>query len=105
MTTLRVALTNLVMWVRDHLFPDDYDNATWKRLVPFFRLPGYIVNTAERCTVHLRRFNDAALNRDLADVCQIVSEQRLQLPDGRVLRFQMSKTVLQIPDIPITTVD
>jgi hypothetical protein len=38
MTSLRLALTNLVMWVRDHCFPTDYAQATWKRLASFFRL-------------------------------------------------------------------
>lgn len=105
MTTLRVALTNLVMWVRDHFFPDDYDNATWKRLAPFFRLPGYIVETAERCTVYLRRFNDTTLNRDLTELCRTVTGKQLQLPDGRVLQFKMSEGSVQFPDISIVAVD
>jgi hypothetical protein len=30
-----LALTNLIMWARDKLFPSKYAQATWKRLAPF----------------------------------------------------------------------
>ena len=63
MTSLRLALTNLIMWVRDHCFPHDYANATWKRLAAFFHLPGHVVYHPERCQVYLRPFNDRQRNR------------------------------------------
>jgi hypothetical protein len=34
MTVLKLALTNLGMWVRDAYFPPDYASATWHRLAP-----------------------------------------------------------------------
>jgi hypothetical protein len=40
MTVCKVALVNLAMWVRDNYFPPSYAQATWKRLLPFFQLPG-----------------------------------------------------------------
>jgi hypothetical protein len=40
MSVLKLALTNLVMWARDHYFPAAYAHATWHRLAPFFRLRG-----------------------------------------------------------------
>jgi len=40
MTVCKVTLANLAMWVRDHYFPSSYAQATWKRLLPFFQLPG-----------------------------------------------------------------
>jgi hypothetical protein len=43
MSVLKLALVNLVMWTRDCYFPATYAQATWKRLAPFFRLPGRIV--------------------------------------------------------------
>ncbi len=46
MTVCKVALANLAMWVRDHYFPPPYAQATWKRLLPFFQLPGTITQDA-----------------------------------------------------------
>jgi len=40
MTVCKVALAILAMWVCDHYFPPSYAQATWKRLLPFFQLPG-----------------------------------------------------------------
>lgn len=39
MTMCKVALVNLVMWVRNQYFPTTYAHATWHRLAPFFQLP------------------------------------------------------------------
>lgn len=84
MTSLRLALTNLVMWVRDHCFPHDYAQATWKRLAAFFHLPGHVVYHPERCLVFLRPFNDRQLNRDLDALCERVNQTKLRLPDQEV---------------------
>ena len=89
MSTLKVALTNLIMWTRQHFFPESYAKATWKRLQPFFALPGRIVKTDTHCSVHLRRFNDLALNRDLSQLCRTVNLADLSLPDGQILEFHM----------------
>jgi hypothetical protein len=89
MSALKVALTNLIMWTRQQVFPEDYAKATWKRLQPFFALPGRIVKTDTHCAVHLRRFNDLALNRDLSQLCRNVNLAGLSLPDGRILEFHM----------------
>ena len=43
MTVFKVALANLVMWTRDHYFPESFAHATWQRLAPFFHLPGLVV--------------------------------------------------------------
>jgi hypothetical protein len=85
MTVCKVALTNLVMWARDQYFPATYAQATWTRLVPFFRLPGRLVATADQVCVELRPFNDRQLNRDLATVCARVAAAQPHLPDGRRL--------------------
>ncbi|MCP4557311.1 MAG: hypothetical protein GY836_18045, partial [Herbaspirillum sp.] len=53
MSVLKVAVANLAMWTRDHFFPPGYANATWKRLAPFFRLPGWVVNNDQVCKVLL----------------------------------------------------
>ena len=100
MTSLRLALTNLVMWVRDHCFPNDYAQATWKRLASFFRLPGHIIYYPDRCLVFLRPFNDRQLNRDLDTLCERVNQAQLRLPDGRFLEFLRYKSLTLISDAP-----
>jgi hypothetical protein len=100
MTSMRLALANLVMWVRDNCFPKDYAHATWKRLAPFFRLPGHIVRYPDRCLVFLRPFNDRQLNRDLDALCDRVNQAQLRLPDGRFLEFLRYTSLTLISDAP-----
>ena len=83
MTVCKVALANLAMWVRDHYFPPSYAQATWKRLLPFFQLPGTITQDATLVQVELRPFNDRVLNRDLVILCDRVNQASPRLPDGR----------------------
>jgi len=90
MTICKLALANLIMWVRDRYFPTTYAHATWLRLVPFFRLPGRIVRQAETVRVELRPFNDRQLNRDLAVLCARVNAASPRLPDGRHLLLTVS---------------
>jgi hypothetical protein len=89
MSVCVVALTNLVMWVRDHYFPASYRQATWARLAPFFHLPGRIVSTPSTVHVSLRPFPTRALTRDLALLCERVAAARPRLPDGRVLTLSL----------------
>ena len=72
MTVCKVALANLAMCVRDRYFPPSYAQATWKRLLPFFQLPGTITQDSTMVQVELRPCNDRALNRDLAILCEHV---------------------------------
>ena len=62
-----------------------YEHATWKRLEPFFKLPGQIVWGQDEVHISLRPFNDRQLNGDLAIVCERVATAAPQLPDGRRL--------------------
>ncbi len=89
MTVMKMALTNLAMWVRDHCFPTSYAHAGWARLQPFFQLHGTIHSEADQIRVQLRPFNDRALNRDLQALCAQVAEQPLQLPDGQRLMLEV----------------
>jgi hypothetical protein len=93
MTICKVALANLVMWVRDRFFPATYAHATWQRLLPFFRLPGRVLWGREVVEVELRPFNNRQLTRDLLAVCQRVNELQPKLPDGRLL-------ILHAPSFP-----
>jgi hypothetical protein len=87
MTVCKVALANLAMWVRDHYFPPSYAQGTWRRLLPFFQLPGTITQDATLVQVELRPFNDRVLNRDLAVLCERVNQASPRLPDGHRLSF------------------
>ena len=100
MSLLVVALTNLAMWTRDQVFPDDYERATWTRLQAFFRLPGWVQRTDTDCYVFLRAFNDTAMNRDLAQLCETVNTRALLLPDG--LRLHLALSERPPPVISIT---
>jgi hypothetical protein len=42
--------------------------------------------------VELRPFNDRALNRDLAVLCERVNQASPRLPDGRLLSFTISSS-------------
>ncbi len=97
MTIYKVALANLAMWVRDRYFPPSYAHATWRRLLPFFQLPGMITCDAATIQVHLSPFNDRALNRDLALLCERVNQASPRLPDGRLLSFTIRSTCCILP--------
>jgi hypothetical protein len=90
-TVCTVALANLAVWARDQYFPASYARATWPRLAPFFRLPGRVVVVPDAVTVTLRPFNDRRLSRDLAILCGRIDEAQPRLPDGRRLRFTVSR--------------
>ena len=105
MTICKVAVANVAMWARDHYFPASYAQATWKRLLPFFQLPGTITQDSTMVRVELHPFNDRALNRDLAILCERVNQALLRLPDGRRLSFTMCSTCCilaaqKVPPIP-----
>jgi hypothetical protein len=98
MTVCKVALANLGMWVRDQYFPTQYAHAGWKRLQPFFHLPGRIFWEQDRVEVELKRFNDRALNRDLEGLCAKVAQAQPRLPDGRRLLFRVQGTAILLLD-------
>ena len=90
MTICKVALVNLVMWTRDHYFPFTYAHAAWKRLAPFFHLPGRVTRGPRAVSVELRLINDRQLNHDLVALCERVNQAAPHLPDGRQLLFSVS---------------
>lgn len=98
MSVFKVALANLAMWTRDQYFPDTYSDATWKRLAPFFRLPGIIRSNQHTVSVFLRTFNDRQYNRDLHLLCQRVNQKQPHFPDGRLLQFSVMPSASLILD-------
>ncbi len=96
MTVLKLVLANLSMWARDNYFPPEYSRATWRRLIPFFRLHGRVVPGEDTVDVELRGFNDRRRNRDLAALSAVVAEAEPRLPDGRRLLLTPADTLRPI---------
>jgi hypothetical protein len=97
MTVCKVALADLAMWTRDQYFSPSYAHATWRRLLPFFQLPGTITHDATTIRVELCPFNDHVLNRDLVLLCTRVNQASPRLPDGRLLSFTIRSTRCILP--------
>ena len=97
MTVCKVALVNLVMWTRDHYFPPSYTHATWKRLAPFFHLPGMVTQDQNTVEVALRPFNDKRYNQDLEALCAQVNAAAPHLPDGRRLHISVQTNAVVRP--------
>jgi hypothetical protein len=85
MTVLKLGLANLGMWVRDQYFGESYQHCGWQRLLPFFKLGGWITATTSEVQLELCAFNNRALVRDLEEVCRTVNTSGAILPDGRRL--------------------
>jgi hypothetical protein len=99
MTVFKVALTNVVMWTRDHYFPESFAQATWGRLAPFFHLPGLVVQGQNTVCIEFHPFNDRHYNRDLAILCERVNNAAPRLPDGRRLLFMVRDTPRPLLDM------
>ena len=97
MTVFKAALVNLVMWTRDHYFPASHAHATWKRLTPFFHLPGVVTQGRNTVEVALRPFNDKRYNQDLEALCERVNAVAQRLPDGRRLHVSVQTNALVRP--------
>ena len=64
MTLFKVGLANLGMWVRDRYFGESYQHCGWQRLLPFFKLGGWITTTTGEVRLEVCVFNNRALVRD-----------------------------------------
>src|SRR5260221_1669718 len=91
MTLFKVGLANLGMWVRDHYFGDSYHHCGGPRLLPFFKLGGWVTVTESEVQLDVCAFNNRALARDLEEVCHKVNEGAPTLPDGRRLVVAVGK--------------
>ena len=85
MTLFKLSLANLGMKVRDQYFGASYHHCGWQRLLPFFKLGGWVRATASEVQLEFCAFNNRALVRDLEEVCHRVNTQGATLPDGRRL--------------------
>ena len=91
MTLFKVGLANLGMWVRDHYFGEGYQHCGWQRLLPFFKLGGWVTATASEVKLELCAFNNRALVGDLEELCRNVNTHGATLPGGRRLVFALGK--------------
>jgi hypothetical protein len=101
MTLFKVGLANLGMWVRDTYFGESYQHCGWQRLLPFFKLGGWITATASEVQLEVCAFNNRALVRDLEEVCRNVNKGAVTLPDGRRLVLSIGKPVRARLDGPL----
>jgi hypothetical protein len=101
MTLFKVGLANLGMWVRDHYFGESYQHCGWQRLLPFFKLGGWVTVTESEVKLDLCAFNNRALARDLEEVCHKVNEGAPILPDGRRLVVAVGKRLHARLDGPL----
>ena len=85
MTLFKVGLANVGMWVRDQYFGASYQHCGWQRLLPFFKLGGWLTTTASEVRLEFCAFNNRALVRDLEEVCRKVNDGTVLLPNGRRL--------------------
>jgi len=101
MTLLKVALANLGMWVRDHYFGESYQHCGWQRLLPFFKLGGWVSAIASEVTLELCAFNNRALLGDLEALCRNVNTRGATLPGGRRLVMAVGKRLGCLRDRPL----
>ncbi len=91
MTLFKLGLANVGMWVRDRYFGQSYQHCSWQRLLPFFKLGGWITTTTSEVQLELCAFNNRALVRDLEELCRNVNTSGATLPDGRRLVVAVGK--------------
>ena len=101
MTLFKIGLANLGMWVRDHYFGESYQHCGWLRLLPFFKLGGWVTATESEVKLEVCAFNNRTLARDLVEVCHKVNEAPLTLPDGRPLVVVVGKRLHARLDGPL----
>ena len=101
MTLLKLGLANVGMWVRDQYFGESYQHCSWQRLLPFFKLGGWVTTTMSEVRLEVCAFNNRALVRDVEDLCRNVNTGAVTLPDGRRLVVTVGKRLGCLRDGPL----
>jgi hypothetical protein len=101
MTLFKVGLANLGMWVRDQYFGESYQHCRGPRLLPFFKLGGWVTTTANEVQLDVCAFNNRALVRDLEEVCRNVNMSGASFPDGRRLVVSVGERLRGPRDGPL----
>jgi hypothetical protein len=89
LSALRLCLGNVLQWLRDTVFPESYANATYKTLVPFVQMGGFVIKRPDGIAVFLDGFWQSAKQQDLEELVARCNAQSLTAPDGRPLRFSI----------------
>jgi hypothetical protein len=89
------------MWVRVHYFGESYHHGGWLRLLPFFKLGGWVTVTESAVKLEVCAFNNRTRTRDLEEVCHQVNEGAFTLPDGRRLVMAVGKRLYARLDGPL----
>ncbi len=84
-----------------HYFGESYRHCGGPRLLPFFKLGGWVTATESEVKLEVCAFNNRALARDLEEVCHNVNEGVLTLPDGRRLVVAVGKRLHARLDGPL----
>lgn len=87
LSVLRVFMVNVLQWLRDTVFPESYLHATYKTLVPFLQMGGFVLEGTDCLDVRFDGFWDSAKQQDLKEVVSRCNAEQFTAPDGRVLRF------------------
>ena len=98
---LKLGLANVGMWVRDQYFGESYQQCGWQRLLPFFKLGGWVTATTSEVRLEFCAFNNRALVRDLEELCRKVNAGAVTLPDGRRLVVAVGKRLRAGLDAPL----
>jgi hypothetical protein len=96
-----LGLANVGMWVRDEYFGESYQHCSWQRLLPFFKLGGWITASTNEVKLEVCAFNNRALVRDGEDLCRNVNAGAVTLPDGRRLVVTVGKRLGYQRDGPL----
>jgi hypothetical protein len=87
LSALRLCLTNVLQRLRDMVFPQSYANASYKTLLPFVQMGGFVVDHPDRIEVFLDGFWRSARQQDLVEVVARCNALPFTAPDGRRLWF------------------
>ncbi len=86
-SALRLCLVNVLQLLRDTVFPESYAQSTYKTLIPFIQMDGFVIEHIDHIEIFFDGFWQSAKQRDLVEVVARCNAQRFTAPDGRFLKF------------------
>ena len=86
-SSLRLCLVNALQLLRDTVFPESYAQSTYKTLIPFIQMDGFVIEHIDHIEIFFDGFWQSAKQRDLVEVVARCNAQRFTAPDGRLLKF------------------
>ncbi|MCP4540824.1 MAG: hypothetical protein GY832_27110, partial [Chloroflexi bacterium] len=86
-SALRLCLVNVLQLLRDTVFPESYAQSTYKTLMPFIQMDGFVIERIDHIEIFFDGFWQSAKQRDLVELVARCNAQRFTTPDGRFLKF------------------